>query len=162
MSFKKQIATFLTTFAALIAGVAFAAWTATGTGSGSAKAGSSSALVITATGTTPTASLYPNGSAPIYMKVSNPNPFKVQINQLTAGAGNAVTSDNATCTTNGTGVTLAPQNPAAGTGLTLPASSVSNDVVVNAAAAMDNTSDNACQGATFTFSAVTLTGTSTP
>jgi hypothetical protein len=155
MSFKKQIATFLTTFAALIAGVAFAAWTATGTGSGSAKAGHSSALVITATGTTPTSLLYPSGNAPVYMNVTNNNPFTVTVTNLDPGTGNAVTSDNVACNTEGTGVTL---NSVGSLSISLPGNGVTTAVNVPGASSMSTSSGNDCQDATFTFSAVTLTG----
>jgi hypothetical protein len=124
------------------AGIAFAAWTASGTGSGSAKATSAQGLVVTAG--TASGDLYPGGVGNVQLHVQNPNPYAVTITDVTGNG--AITSDNATCTPN-SGVTFTAQH---GLSQGVPANSSAN-ITLTGAAAMATTSDNACQGATFTI-----------
>ena len=133
------------------AGVAMAAWTQTGSGSGAAQAKTAVASVVTA-GTT-TADLYPGKTGGnLSMSITNPNPYPVT---FTSATGGAITVDagHAGCTT--TGVTVSTASFA---GITVPAGS-GGTALSAPIVAMDNTSLNACQGATFTI-AVTLSGTS--
>jgi hypothetical protein len=136
--------------AALVAGsgVAYAAWSATGTGSGAARAASAQALVVTA-GTT-TADLYPGFTqGDVFLRVTNPNPYGVNVTSLTPGT---ITTSAPGCAA--TNITIAPA-----TGLNIPvAANASNfavtvpNIVTMIAAAPD-----ACQGVTFTIN-VTLGG----
>jgi hypothetical protein len=123
------------------AGLAFAAWTANGTGTGSVKATTSQALTTEAVAVT--GALYPSGTANVSIRINNPNPFQVTVTAIT-GSG-TITSDNATCNANGTGVSYADQS---GLSLVVPANSAQTFVLASAAS-MSNASDNACQGATF-------------
>ena len=140
--------------AALALSVAFAVWTATGTGSGQAKA--KDAQAITATGSAvSTDLLYPgktDGDAGI--SITNPNPYPVRITSIArSGAITATPLSGRTCAT--TGVTFTDQ-----TGLTLDlAAGETKAFTLEGAVAMDNTSENGCQEATFAVP-VTFTGVS--
>lgn len=133
--------------AVLAAGTAYAYWTTSGAGTGSAPAGTASSLTV---GTAAAAgSLYPGTSVTGNVVVTNPNAFPVSLTGFTFTG--TPTADKAHadvgCTT--TGVTFAPST-------TLPVSipkqggPVANTVTLAFTATMDNTSMNACQGATFT------------
>jgi hypothetical protein len=77
---KKATVLALFTGLVLVAGIAFAAWTATGSGQGSAQASSSQAVVVTAG--SPTSFLYPTGSADVATSIQNPNAFKVHVSSI--------------------------------------------------------------------------------
>lgn len=136
----------------LVAGVAFAAWTATGSGNGYAKAGTISALTTVDASASTTAQLYPGGTGDVKLTVNNPNSFPVVV---TAVAGNGtITSDKGSACNASTGVTFTDT-----TGLsTTVAASGSATITLTGKAAMSSSSDNSCQGAVFTIP-VTLTGT---
>jgi len=140
----------------LAAGVAFAAWTATGTGQGYAKAGTAQALTTLDGSGSITNTLVPGGTGDFVIKISNPNAYPVSLAGATLTGSVAATGGIGTCTT--TGVTVS-QSAIDGT---LPHTIAANGTwtdVVSAGASMDNTSQNGCQGATFTQS-VTLSGAS--
>ena len=136
----------------LVAGVAFAAWTANGSGSGSAQAGTSAALTTDAYATTADA-LIPGGSGDVTLKILNSNAFPVAVSAINANG--AVTSNDASCTVSG--VSFANQS-APTEGWTVPANGHLN-VKLADAASMSNASQNACQGDTFTIP-VTILGQS--
>lgn len=154
---RKQVAAFLTTFAALIAGIAFAAWTATGTGSGYAKAKTAQTLSTQDVHPFATATLYPGATGDVLISIVNPNDYNVTVASITGNG--AITSLNAPCgvdLAHPTGVTFTDQ-----TGLSdvVPAHSTGTQFTLTGAAHMDNTSDNSCQGATFVIP-VSLSGAS--
>ena len=161
---KKLMITGATLLAFLVASVAFAAWVVTGSGDGYAKATSSQALYTDNVGATTVAQLYPGGSGDVKVTVRNPNPFPVEVTQVSA---NGAVSGNANCTDVGadplkaTGVSFTTQNLVAGN--VVPAKSGGTDgtlaLTLSNAAAMSNASVNACQGATFTIP-VTFTAAS--
>jgi hypothetical protein len=156
MSLKKQIAAFITTFAAMLAGVAFAAWTATGTGNGYAKATTGQNLTFNDLTATVTATLYPGATSVNYQySIHNPNPYQVTVNSVTSNnAVTVVAPGTGTCTTTGVSYT-APGT--LGTPITIAGGG--NSAQTFAGASMDNTSDTGCQGATFGL-ALTATGAS--
>lgn len=149
---RRYVLALVATLSLFGAGIAFAAWTANGTGSGTAKATSAQALSTEAVAIT-TGDLYPGATGDVKIKIVNPNPYNVTVTSI-AGNG-TITSDNGTCTTNGTGVAFTNQT---GLSLSVPASSSATFTLADAAS-MSNASDNSCQGATFTIP-VTITGAS--
>jgi len=147
----------------LCSGTAYAYWSSTGTGTASASA--TTAQAVSASPVTVAAGLYPGatGSAAIAgtVTISNPNPFPVKI---TAVVFNAPTASNLAagkaCGT--TGVTIAAKTaPSITAPLTVPAKSngTNGAATLDVVASMDTTSEDGCQGATFT-STLNLTGQS--
>lgn len=135
----------------LVAGVAFANWTASGSGSGAAKAASATASTVTAG--SPTADLYPGQTeGDVYISVDNPNPYAIR---FTSASFSTVTSGNeAGCPASNVTV------DASATGLTIdvPAGSAGVASTITDVVSMAGNAPNACQGVTFTI-AVTLSGT---
>lgn len=133
---------------ALGAGTAYAYWATGGSGSGSAAGGDMQTVTVDALvpGDTPASTLVPGGTADVVLRVTNPNPYSVQVYSVTGNG--TVTADTAhpACTT--TGVTFAgspgPLSPA----VSIAANS-SALVTLPGAAGMNATSQSACQGATF-------------
>lgn len=151
MSRKKKVAILAGALGALLAiGVAFAQWTATGTGSGYAKA--KTAVDLSTVAVTPAATLYPGGTGNALISIVNPNDYKVRVTDITGNG--TITSDVPACDSGGTGVTFTNQTLQS---LDVPAHSAGTLFTLTGAVSMDNTSDNACQGATFTIP-VTLSG----
>jgi hypothetical protein len=140
------------------AGVALAAWTSTGQGTAAATATTDKGLSAVAAGsvTAPTASpLYPGATAPAYINVHNNNPYPVVVKQvvLTQASNPAVggsPKNGTTCTPGATAVTLVGATATPSPAVTI---SPSSDAVVPVpnAVTMGTTSDDGCQGATFTF-----------
>jgi hypothetical protein len=144
-----------------IVGLVYAAWTTTGSGSGYAKAGSSSALSTVDVSASTTATLYPGTSGDVLIKLSNPNPFPVQVTGVSLNGANsdiAADASHSGCTT--TGVSFSNQT---GLSIDVPAKSGGTNGTAQAtltnAATMSNASLNACQGATFTIP-VSISGSS--
>jgi hypothetical protein len=133
---------------AISAGTAYAYWAADGSGGGSADAGGMQTVTVDALvpGDTPASTLIPGGTADVVLRVTNPNPFSVQV--YSVASNGSATADNAhpSCTTPGVTFTSPPSplSPA----MSLAANS-STLVMLPAAASMDATSQSACQGATF-------------
>lgn len=150
MNRKQRILAVITAVAIVVGGgVAYATWTATGSGSGAAKATTSAALTVSA-GTT-TADLYPGFTqGDVFMTVSNPNPYPVNITSLTPGA----------ITTSAPGCVASNITVATPTGLSIPVAANATNVAVTVPniVTMILAAPDACQGVTFTI-AVTLTGT---
>lgn len=135
-------------------GIASAAWMATGTGSGSAAAGASQTLTATAL---TQGSLYPASPARTVggtVTITNPNLFQVTVKTLTY-AGAVASNKGANCQGSGTGVTFTAKTNES---WTVPAGQTV-EFPVASLAAMDLTSHNDCQGATFSQS-FTVTGES--
>jgi hypothetical protein len=158
LSFKGRLAKALLAAVAtlVVAGGAFAYFTATGSGSGSASVGSPDELTITAV--TPTSGLlYPGGAGELDATISNPNTFSVRVNSLVLGSdGISVDSGHSGCNTSalhyttqnngGAGWTVAPKvGPTPG----------SLEVDLAGSMSMDTSAANQCQGATYTVSLVT-------
>lgn len=146
--------------AVLSTGTGFAYWEASGSGSGTAAAGSAAPLTTVATTASATSLLYPGGpAADVRLTVSNPNSYPVTVTAVTANGAVTATGGIGTCVT--TGVTLA--TPAAGLPFTVPekvgGTNGSIAVTLTAGAQMSNTSENGCQGATFSLP-VALAGAS--
>jgi hypothetical protein len=137
----------------LVAGVAFAAWTATGTGSGYAKATTAQALTTVDVSASTAATLYPGATGDVKLRIDNPNPYPVRVTDV---AGNGAITSNAGAACNAaTGVTFTNQS---GLALDVAAGSATT-FTLTGSVAMGNSSDTSCQGAIFTIP-VTLTGIS--
>ena len=133
---------------AIGAGTAYALWAADGSGSGSAGAGDMQTVTVDALvpGDDPASTLIPGGTADVVLRVTNPNPYSVQVYNVTNNG--TATADNAhpSCTT--TGVTFASTPSPLSPAFSIPANS-STLVTLPGAASMDATSQSVCQGATF-------------
>jgi hypothetical protein len=158
LSFKGRFAKALlaAVTALVVAGGAFAYFTATGSGSGSASVASPDELTIAAV--TPTSGLlYPGGAGELDATISNPNTFSVRVNSLVLGSGGiSVDSGHSGCDTSALHYTT--QNNG-GVGWTVPPkvgpTPGSLDVDLADAVGMDGDAANECQGATFAVSLVT-------
>jgi hypothetical protein len=124
----------------LLGSVVFAAWLVTGEGNGAAQAVTADDLVVQP-GTT-SADLFPGADGDVNLTIENPNAFDVEVKTI-VGDG-PVTSAASGC--NNTGVSFTDQTNV--TGMTVAAGATIN-VSLEDAASMNNSSDNACQGATF-------------
>jgi hypothetical protein len=153
---RRYIGAAITVLVLAATALVYAAWTSTGTGNGYAKAGT--AVDLTTSSTAAAASLYPGVDGDVALKVNNPNPYPVQVTDVTGNGAITASGGTGTCTT--TGVTFTAQH---GQTINVPAKSGGVDgtttTTLTGAAHMSNSSDNGCQGATFTIP-VTLTGVS--
>jgi hypothetical protein len=129
------------------AGVAFAAWTSTGLGSGTATATDAQDLGVAADSPT---GLFPTGSVPVSVTVTNPNPYKIKLTSV----------EFIDATTTVVGCDAAVLSATDLTDLTdvIPADggTVSKDIDVT----MSNLAENLCQDAEFTVN-FRATGSST-
>ena len=125
-------------------GTAYAFWTATGTGSGTAAAGVAQPLTTSPLAVS-TGLLYPGATGDVRIQVDNPNPFPVTVTDV-VGTG-AITSDKGGACDGATGVTFSDVTGAA---LAVPAGGSATFTLADAVT-MDNSSDDSCQGATFTI-----------
>lgn len=132
--------------ATLATGVAWAYWSSSGTGSGAATAGT--AAQVTFANGTPSSNLFPGGTADVAVLVANPNSYAVLITGLSAGT---ITSNNSTCTANGTGVSFNVPSSYPSSTYRVPANATSFPIHIAGGASMSVTSDNTCQGKTFTI-----------
>lgn len=135
----------------LMAGVAEAAWSTSGSGTATAKATTASALTAV-TGSSATATLlYPGMTAgDLVMNVTNPNPFPVTIQSVTVGSTTpSSVSGGSGCTVANSGVTFANKT---GLSLSVAANATAATVIVPGATTMSTSSDNGCQGASFSVS----------
>lgn len=135
-------------------GTALAYWNATGTGAGAASTGTATELTLTPG--TPTASLYPGGSADVSVVVSNSNAIAVTFGSLALATdqgtgGFAVDSSHSGCDTTALSFTTQTNS---GAGWSVPARIGAMDgslsLSLSNAVSMDVGAANACQGATFT------------
>jgi hypothetical protein len=138
----------------LVAGVAFAAWTANGSGSGTAKA--LTAQTVTIQADTGTADLYPGSNGAVYFKLNNANnPYSITFNKLTAASVTSSSDEIACPNTNlsiNSGITLPlTVSLAVGASTTSAQESIANLVT------LAHSAPDGCQGKTFTIS-LTLTG----
>jgi len=132
------------------AGTAYAFWSSSGTGTGSAAAGTMQPVSVDAlvAGDNPQTALIPGGNADVVLRITNPNPYAVQVYSVTANGPAAADAQHPDCTTTGVSFTgtAAPLSPA-----TYVAANSSALITLPGAAAMDTTSLAACQGATFSL-----------
>ena len=133
-----------------LGGTAYAFWLASGTGTGAAQASVVQALT-TSTATVSSGLLYPGATGNVRLTINNPNPFQVTVTSVTGNG--TITSDKGAACNAATGVTF---NDVTGASLVVPGGS-SRTFTLTGAVAMDNSSDDSCQGATFTIP-VTLAG----
>lgn len=133
---------------AIGSGTAYAYWATDGFGSGSAAAGDMQTVTVDALvpGDTPASTLIPGGTADVVLRVTNPNPYSVQVYSVTGNG--PITADTAhpSCTT--TGVTFAGSPTPLSPAVSIAANSTAL-VTLPGAAGMNATSQSACQGATF-------------
>ena len=144
MKFRKSAVFASIVGGSLVAGVAFAAWTADGTGNGYAQAKSAQAVTTASAAADTVADLYPGASGDVKIKIANPNDYAVRVTAISGGG--TITSSSAACNTGGHGVTFADQT---GT-WDVPAHSAGTLFTLDDAVSMTNASDPACSGASFT------------
>lgn len=155
---KRAVAIGMVSTAVIGSGVAFASWSASGTGTAAAKAGTASAVTgVTAT-TTTSGTLVPGSSVPLVVNIHNPNAFPVTVTAITVSSGAPSGAPGGNCTATSSGVTT---TGVSATGLTLVVQPNSDNTYTSPTnnVSMATTSDNSCQGGTFTWSA-TVTATS--
>ena len=121
------------------AGIAFAAWTSTGTGTGSATAGEAVNLVVEGNDIS---GLYPTGTFPATVEITNPNPYDVTLSSLDFTGAEA---DKAGC--DASRVTVVDL-----TGLSDVVVKDDGSVTKNVVVSMSNDAVDACQNAVFTLS----------
>ena len=151
---KRRLAGGVLTVAVLIvAGLAYAAWTANGSGEGYAKATTAEALTTVDVSAQAAPELYPGANGDVLVRIANPNDYPIEVDDITGNGAITASGGIGTCST--TGVTFTDQTDqnidVAANGET--------QVTLNNAAAMSNASENGCQGATFTIP-VSLSGAS--
>ena len=138
-----------------VAGIAFAAWTATGTGSGYAKATSAQPLTTVDVSATTTATLYPGADGDVQLEIDNPNDYPVRVTDVALDTTGSIAVDGGYAGCNVASLTFTDQS-----GLTLDiGAGTSAPFTLAGAVHMDGTANDACQGATFTIP-VSLTGAS--
>jgi hypothetical protein len=136
-----------------VVGLVYAAWTANGTGSGYAKAQTAQDLTTVDVSASTAATLYPGATGNVEIRISNPNPYPVEVDDITGNGAITADAGHPGCTT--TGVSFTNQTNA---NIDVPANGATTTTLTNAAS-MSNASSNGCQGATFTIP-VSLTGAS--
>jgi hypothetical protein len=139
-----------------LAGLVYAAWTTSGNGSAYAKAKSAQDLTTVDVSASTTATLYPGADGDVLIKISNPNPYPVQVTDASGNGTITADSGHSTCGSDAghpTGVTFTNQTSQT---INVGASSTTQTTLTNAAH-MSNASDDSCQGATFAIP-VSLTG----
>jgi hypothetical protein len=131
------------------AGLGYALWSANGTGSGAAKATSAVALTIS-TGTA-SGDLYPGFTGgDVFLEVSNPNPYAVDL--TSAAFGTVTSSDPTNCPASNISTTSS-----ASLSLHVAASSTDQAVTIPDVVTLDSSAPDGCQGVTFTI-ATTVSG----
>jgi hypothetical protein len=163
---RRVIGAAVTLLALGVAGLVYAAWTASGGGSGYANATTAQALTTVDVSASTTATLYPGANGDLLLKIHNPNPYPVQVTSVTGNGTITADASHSTCGSDGshpTGVTYTNQ-----TSQTINVPNATTDsgdgngnkqVTLSGSVQMSNGSDNSCQGATFTVP-VSLSGNS--
>lgn len=133
----------------LMAGVAFATWTADGTGSANARA--RTATTVTVNAVTGAADLYPGfNDGDLHFSLTNANPYPVTFTAMTPGA---ITSSNPT----GCPASNLTVDTASGLSLPVAANGTSGTQTIADVVNLATSAPDGCQGVTFTV-AVSLTG----
>lgn len=143
------VVTALTLCVVGIGGVASAFWSGSGGGSGSGSTGAVQAVTLSPA--TPTAQLYPGGSATVLLSIANPNVGSVRVLSLgldtsQGSAGFAVDGGHAGCALTSLGFTTQTNG---GAGWTV-AGGDSLPVSLAGSLSMSANAADACQGASFT------------
>lgn len=133
------------TAALAVSGVAFASWVITGEGDGAATAGTAADLENVSI--TVSASLYPGLTTDATLTVDNPNLFPVEITDVTFSGPVIITNAGAGCTDATADVTFTDVN---GIEFLVPAEELGATEALTNAVTMGLTSNDDCQGATFT------------
>jgi hypothetical protein len=137
----------------LMAGSAFAFWTASGRGS--AAGGATSSAAVTVSPGTTSDRLYPGAHTDVALHISNPNPFRVRVGSLSLDPGQGtggfdVDAAHGACAA--TALSFTAQDNG-GAGWSVPPRIGSTDgslaVDIDNAVAMSTDAAAACQGATF-------------
>lgn len=131
------------------AGTAYAYWGTVGSGTNSATNAGMQTVSVTAliAGDGPQTTLIPGGTADVVLRVTNPNPYAVQIHSIAANGPVATDTAHPTCTTTGVTFTAPLSVPLTPT-VSVPANS-SLLITLTGAATMSNLSQSVCQGAIF-------------
>lgn len=144
----------LVALAVPVGGIAYALWSGTGSGIGAASTGTTTAMTLSPA--TPTTTLYPGGSSPVVLTVSNPNDASIHITSLVLNTaqgtgGFSVDSGHAGCSVAALGFS-AQTNGGAGWAVPARAGAVNGSLAITLtnALSMSGAAANACQGATFT------------
>ncbi len=133
-----------------VVGLVYAQWVASGNGQGYATAGeaiSLSTVNVSANVSTSAGLLYPGSNGDVLVQVHNPNPYPVKVTEIGTGTGE-VTGVGGTGSCSVTGVSL---NSPQAVSIAAPAEGDSGEEVLANAVHMSNSSDDGCQGATFTI-----------
>lgn len=85
---RKVLAPSVVAVSLLCGGIAYAAWSSSGAGSGTAQATTSVDSAITAA--TSAADLFPGATMSVTVTISNPNPYPVVVNSISAGSSAVV------------------------------------------------------------------------
>ncbi len=152
----RLIAAALTVVGLCVAGLVYAAWTATGGGSGYAKADTAQDLTTVDVSASTSSTLYPGADGDVSIEISNPNPYPVEVTDVTGDGAITADAGHSTCGSDvghPTGVTFTDQT---GQTISVAANDTTQTTLTNAAH-MSNASDDSCQGATFTIP-VSLSG----
>jgi hypothetical protein len=141
----------------LVAGVAFALWTAVGTGSGRARATTAVNATVNPVNCTPEPAcidLYPGYTGgDLYFTITNTNPYQVTFTDMTAGTVTVDAAHAAACPAS----SITVQSPVTGLSLVAPANSTTAQLSINNVVTMIAAAPNGCQGASFDVQ-LTLTG----
>jgi hypothetical protein len=141
-----------------VTGSVLAYYTSTGSGTGTARVATTQAVTISAA--SPTAALYPGGSADVAASISNPNSVAVHLpslaldtNQGAGGFDVDTAHKNAGCTVAAAALSYTTQTNSGGDFIVPAKVGITNgrlDVDLTGAISMGADAANACQGATFT------------
>jgi hypothetical protein len=133
----------------VVGGAALAYWKVSGGGSATATSGTTANLTLSPG--TPTAQLYPGGTAGVVLTITNPNAGPVRVGSIsldTAQGSGGFAVDGAHSGCGLAALSLTTQTNG-GSGWTVPGSG-SLPVTLTDALSMATSAANACQGATFT------------
>src|SRR5438067_2253678 len=110
---QRIVAAAITVLVLGVVGLVYAAWTTTGGGSGYAKASSAQALTTVNVSASTSATLYPGANGDLLLKIHNPNPYPVQISDVTGNGTITADASHSTCGSDAqhpTGVALTDQH----------------------------------------------------
>lgn len=133
--------------ALVLAGGAFAYFTATGSGSATANVGTAQALTF-APGA-PTTDLFPARSGDVDVLVSNPNSFSVHVNGLVLRAAEGTGGFDASPSGCDLSKLHYSMQTNGGSGWSIPANAASHHINLPSSISLDSDAPNSCQGAMF-------------
>ncbi len=159
---RTSVVAVATVGAVLAAGsIGYAFWSTNGSGSAQASAGNALGVKgVAAPATSGAGTLFPNGSVPAVISITNPNSFPVKVTRIQVPANSLPTSvtGNAACTVANSLVTMVGDTGAlVGTAQLSIAPGATITPTVGTIA-MGLASDNSCQGVTFQFGSDTVAG----